>query len=76
LFQFFAGWFFGHQNILLVSSKTRKPGKDKLIIKQVKSSPTASDIVLNMDWAEPPLFSFRRLSGGGKGDDLYGSMEG
>jgi len=56
-------------------SKTRKFREDKLIIKQVNSSPTASDIVLNIDWAEPPLFSFRRLGGGGKGDDLYGSME-
>jgi len=46
------------------------------IVKQVNPSPTASDIVLNIDWAEPPLFSFRRLSGGGKGDDLYGRMEG
>jgi len=59
-----------------VSSKTRKLGKDKLIIKQVNLSPMASHIVLNMDWAEPLLFSFRRLSGGGKGDDLYGRMEG
>jgi len=48
----------------------------QVIIKQVNPSPTASDIVLNMDWAEPPLFSHLRLSGGGRWDDLYGSMEG